>query len=196
MSKLRQQPRSFPDDLTTPAEGDLTAYSVFTQLKPGAKHICAGWLDAADDHMAVQFACEHYGQDQQCVNIWVVRREDITGTEPDFAPRDEPSKPRTYRVFTRAVAGDPAISAGTVEADCGAAALDAALATAPDADAVFVAPAESVVGTEEGELIWRHTDQSYRLARGYSKDVREKWEKVRAERDIEEYEKEDLKESF
>jgi hypothetical protein len=34
------------------------------------------------------------------------------------------------------------------------------------------------------------------MARGYAADVREKWEKIRTRRDLEEYKKDDLKESF
>jgi hypothetical protein len=34
------------------------------------------------------------------------------------------------------------------------------------------------------------------MARGYAADVREKWEKIRARRDLEVYEKDDLTESF
>jgi hypothetical protein len=45
-------------------------------------------------------------------------------------------------------------------------------------------------------VIWRTTDQSYRLARGYSKDVREKWKQFRGDDDLTEYEKDDLKEAF
>ena len=40
------------------------------------------------------------------------------------------------------------------------------------------------------------TDQTYRLARGYAKAVREKWETLRTQRDLETYEKDDLKETF
>jgi len=45
-------------------------------------------------------------------------------------------------------------------------------------------------------VIWRFSDQTYRMARGYSKDVREKWTKFRDEGALHEYEKDDLKEAF
>ena len=45
-------------------------------------------------------------------------------------------------------------------------------------------------------MIWRHTSQDYRMARGYSAAVREKWQTIRAERDLREYEKDDLREMF
>ena len=53
-----------------------------------------------------------------------------------------------------------------------------------------------IAATEENDLIWRYTDQSYRLARGYVKDVREKWEAIRERAAYDEYEKETLKETF
>ena len=45
-------------------------------------------------------------------------------------------------------------------------------------------------------MIWRSTDQSYRLAKGYSKIVRQKWDAIRASKDVDEYQKEDLKDTF
>jgi hypothetical protein len=45
-------------------------------------------------------------------------------------------------------------------------------------------------------MIWRETDQTYRLARGYSKGVKEKWTQIRKRQDLETYEKDDLKETF
>lgn len=61
---------------------------------------------------------------------------------------------------------------------------------------IWAIPVEELSATEEGELVWRLTDQSYRLARGYSKSVREKWEKIRGAEKTDEYEREDLKETF
>ncbi len=130
MSKLRENVPAPNGDLESPAEGDLEPYAVFTQLNRGDPHIYAGGVDAADPQMALQFAREHYGQDQPCVNIWVVPKAAISATSYDH------------------------------------------------------------------DLIWRHTDQSYRLARGYTADVRNKWKKIRARKDLAEYEKDDLKEVF
>ena len=130
MSKIREHPPDANGEMTSPKEGDLEAFAVFTQLQRGDPHIYAGCVDAADAKMALQFAREHYGQDQPCVNIWVVPKQAIAATEYDK------------------------------------------------------------------DLIWRFTDQTYRLARGYAKGVREKWEKIRAKNDLDDYEKEDLKEMF
>ena len=58
-------------------------------------------------------------------------------------------------------------------------------------------PKEAVTATNyDTDLIWRHTDQTYRLARGYSKPVKDKWQKLRRAEDLKEYEKDDLKETF
>ena len=61
---------------------------------------------------------------------------------------------------------------------------------------VWVVPVDRIATTGDHELIWRYTDQTYRLARGYSKEVRAKWEKVRERNALAEYEKDDLQESF
>lgn len=84
MSQLRDQlPLPHEGELTLPREGDLKPFEVFVQLQRGKPHVHAGTLDAADAAMALQFAREHYGQDQACVHIWVVPREAMAGTAYD-----------------------------------------------------------------------------------------------------------------
>ncbi len=196
MSKLRQNVTISEGDLDTPAEGDLAAYVVFTQFKEGAPHVYAGWLDAIDDEMAIQFAREHYGQDQECVSIWAIPRPAIAGTEPEYPTSDDEGPSRTFEVFTQKKSGDQHVSNGSVEATSSEAALQSAKAGASGADSVWVVPRSEIAATDKGDVIWRLTDQTYRLARGYSTEVREKWERIRAKRDIEEYEKDDLKDTF
>ncbi len=129
MSRLRDQLQLPPEgELTTPEEGDAKPYEVFLQLQRGKPHVHAGTVDAVDAQMALQYAREHYAQDQVCVHIWVVPREAMLGTD------------------------------------------------------------------YERDMIWRYTDRSYRLARGYQ--VHERWKQFRSKKDLEHYEKEDLKESF
>ncbi len=108
----------------------LKSYEVFVRAKQGGRHTHAGTLEAPNDEMAMQFAREHYGQDEPCVCMWVVERDAIR------------------------------------EAD------------------------------QEHTVIWRTTDQSYRLARGYSRDVRRKWEQFREAGTVDKYQSEDLKETF
>ena len=84
MSRLRDR-LSLPEggDLAGPGEGDARPYEVFVQLQRGKAHVHAGTVDAVDGEMALQFAREHYGQDQACVHIWVVPREAMLGTDYD-----------------------------------------------------------------------------------------------------------------
>lgn len=82
MSKLRQEVPAAAGDLNSPPEGDLQPYAVFTQIEHGKGHLFAGWLDAADDQMALQFARDHYGRDQPCVDVWVVPRSAIITMHP------------------------------------------------------------------------------------------------------------------
>lgn len=120
-----------------PTDGDelvedpaLKSYEVFIRTKQGVRHAHAGTLEAPDSEMALQFAREHYGQDEPCVGIWVVPRDAI------------------------------------LELD------------------------------QEDGVIWRTTDQTYRFARGYSREVRKKWEQFRETKTVDKYQSEDLKETF
>jgi len=81
LSRLRDQLKlPAATDLSLPAEGDAQPFEVFVQLQRGKPHVHAGTLDAVDPEMALQFAREHYGQDQACVHIWVVPRGALLGT--------------------------------------------------------------------------------------------------------------------
>ena len=187
------------DELETPAVGDLTAYVTFTQRRAGDPHVIAGCIDAPDDSMALIFAKEHYGQDQECVSIWMFPIKAIAGTHADHPTSSEAGPVRKFQIFTQKQSGDPHTESGTVEAPHSAGALQKAKQIAPDADAmhcIWIIDFNDITATQDGEMIWRHTDQTYRLARGYSKDVREKWEAIRAAREVDEYQAEDLKEMF
>jgi phenylacetate-CoA oxygenase PaaH subunit len=129
LSRLRDQLR-LPQqgEINLSPEMDLKPFEVFIQLQRGKPHTHAGTVDAVDGPMALQYAREHFGQDQPCVHIWVVPREALIGTDYDK------------------------------------------------------------------DVIWRSTDRSYKLARGYQ--VHKRWEQFRSKKDVEEYEKEDLKEFY
>lgn len=203
MSKIREQ---FTDPPQKPLEvqptGDLKPYVVFTQLKDGGPSIYAGWLEAADDAMAIDFAKEHYGQDQECVNVMAISRAHITSSDGVYQTSIVPgSSGRRYSVFTQKKAGDLWLTTsapGSVEAATPQAAIDAARQTmkqAANAHAIWVVPEQHIISTH-GDLIWRHTDQSYRLARGYGREVRAKWIAFRDEKQLAEYERDDLHEAF
>jgi 1,2-phenylacetyl-CoA epoxidase PaaB subunit len=226
MSKVREQfatPPASGAPLEVAPTGDLKPYVIFTQLKSGGPYIYAGWLEAADDDMALAFAKEHYGQDQECVNVMAIDRRHITSSDglygaplpsgegsgvrasadierdPDApSPQPSPKGRASYQVFTQKKAGDLWLSAGSVEATQAHEAIEAArkaLKQATNAHAVWVVPSQHVLSTH-GDLIWRHTDQSYRLARGYGREVRGKWIAFRDEKQLAEYEKDDLAEAF
>ena len=59
-----------------------------------------------------------------------------------------------------------------------------------------VAATSATHATAEGDVIWRSPDQSYRLARGYAKDVKEKWIAIRNRNDYEQYAEDDLEKTF
>jgi ring-1,2-phenylacetyl-CoA epoxidase subunit PaaB len=114
--------------LKLPPEDDAKPFEVFIQLVRGKQHVHAGTVDAVDAEMALEFAREHFGQDQACVHIWVVPRSALLGTD------------------------------------------------------------------YERDVIWRSTDRSYKLARGYQ--VHNRWRQFRSKEDVKEYEQEDLKDGF
>jgi phenylacetate-CoA oxygenase PaaH subunit len=129
LSRIRADiPDKSGQELTLPVEGDMKIYEVFVQTQRGKPHMHCGAINASDDEMALQFAREHYGRDESCVQVWAVPRDAIVRTDYDK------------------------------------------------------------------DLVFRLSDQSYRFAKGYN--VGAKWREFRKNKDVEEYEKEDLKEYF
>ncbi len=182
-----------------PAEPDLGAYVVFTQLNEKAPHVYAGWLEGPDDALAMTLAREHYGQDQVCTSIWIAPRAFVAGMRVNRKGAAEEVTRRSYQLFTQRQSGDQHRSGPVVEATCAADALEIARAEIQGAERMhnlWAIPSGRIVRTAPGTVIWRHTDQSYRLAGGYSRTVREKWERIREANALEEYEKDDLKEAF
>ncbi len=199
-SKIRAKVKVGKGELPFPEEGDLAAYAIFTQKRAGLPHVFAGFVDAGDAELALAFGREHYGQDQECVNIWTFPERAISGSRPDYPPSAAPSvtSPQPYRIFTQTKAGEWHVSGPVVEARAGAAAVALAVAECSDRQfhSLWAVPVEVIQQTKADDLIWRYTDQDYRLARGYAKDVREKWEAVRTRGDVDDYQKDDLKETF
>ncbi|MCG3132126.1 MAG: hypothetical protein FLDDKLPJ_02943 [Phycisphaerae bacterium] len=127
-----------------------------------------------------------------------VRQVDTADPGPLTAPEEGDLKP--YEVFIQLDRGSSHVHAGTVDAPNDDLALDYAKRHyGRDQECVhlWVVPRSAILTTDyANDVIWPLTDQGYRLARGYAADVRRKWEQVRKLRDIVEYEKEDLKETF
>ena len=202
MSKLRQQlDLSHVDDtLELPPESDTGGWVCFTQLKKDGPFIYAGWINSPDERMGIFLAREHYGQDQKCTSIWIAPREYIGGLRENVeGAQEEVAAARDYQIFTQSNAGDQHMSSIVVNAKSAAEAIELAkqqVDDAKDMHNLWAIPVEELIATDNNDVIWRFTDQTYRLARGYSKSVRQKWQVIRAEQDLVEYEKEDIEESF
>ena len=205
MSKIRQRDFTFADELPPRTDGGTRSYVVYTARKDGAPHRYAGYLNAPDIALATEYACEHYGQDEACTGIWVHLADDLTETpcaEESIDPgtgcdKEDSDSDSEWVVFTQKRRGDIHIETGTVRAPDSAAALSRAVSRhGAGTVQVRVVPMERIESTEPGQLIWRTHDQSYRLARGYSKSVRAKWAAVRKNEDIEEYRKDDIENHF
>jgi 1,2-phenylacetyl-CoA epoxidase PaaB subunit len=195
MSKIRQRNFTFADELPPHADGVVRSYVVYTARKDDAPHRYAGYLNAPDIALAVSLACEHYGQDEACTGIWVHDVQEITETPCAMEKMDPQDTSDTtdcesdpeWVVFGQKRRGDIHVES----------ALSRAVARHGGGMVqIRVVPHASIHATEPGQLIWRTHDQTYRMARGYSKSVRLKWEAVRKAEDIDEYRKDDIKDHF
>lgn len=120
---------------------------------------------------------------------------------PEYDSPDVPAdgaELKAYEVFVQLERGKPHVYAGSVDApDDELALLFAREHYGRDQPCVqiWVVPREAIRRTDyDKDVVFRLTDQSYRLARGYN--VGEKWRKFRDARAVAEYQKEDLKEYF
>ena len=191
MTSPRINPPKQTGDLSFPEVDSFPIWEVFTQKRPTKEHVHAGSLSAPDASLAQQFAREHYGQDQVCVSLWV-------GTRSDFLAVD--GGPDTYELFVQWESGDRHIHIGTVEASNGQDANSQCESQFLDDKPFFsvwsIGVSDLTVIDEKDNLIWRTTDQTYRLASGYSKVVRKKWDAIREAEAVDAYQEEDLKDTF
>jgi len=191
MTSPRINPPKQTGDLSFPEVDSFPIWEVFTQKRPTKEHIHAGSLSAPDASLAQQFAREHYGQDQVCVSLWV-------GTRSDFLAVDGGSD--TYELFVQWESGDRHIHIGTVEASNGQDAKSKCESQFLDDKPFFsvwsIGVSDLTVIDEKDNLIWRTTDQTYRLASGYSRVVRKKWDAIREAAAVDAYQEEDLKDTF
>jgi 1,2-phenylacetyl-CoA epoxidase PaaB subunit len=205
MSKLRQRDYTFDKELAPSNDVALNSYIVYTCKKDGSPHRYAGYLNAPDIHLAVEYACEHYGQDEVCVNIWLhhvdaLRETACAEKSVDLTlgcdGQDTATDP-AWAVFTQRKRGDIHIEAGALNAPDADTAFKRAIARyGKNVVQVRVVPLDQITSTTRNQLIWRTHDQTYRLARGYSKSVRMKWAAVRNADDINEYVKDDIESHF
>ena len=202
MSKIREQLIQHEGDLP-PGTPDTEHWIVYTQKKTGAPFKWAGSLNAPDKELAVQFAGEHYGLDEACTAILThhasFAHDGPCGLEPlqpgDAVGDDGPK----WCVFGLPRRGGNLTLAGTINApDVETAILRG---TCEHANGKFVQfrvvpEKEILIADGKGTLIWRLHDMNYKFARGYSKDVREKWTRIRDEEKYEDYRKEDIHNHF
>lgn len=191
MTSPRINPPKQTGDLSFPEVDSFPIWEVFTQKRPTKEHVHAGSLSAPDASLAQQFAREHYGQDQVCISLWV-------GTRSDFLAVD--GKQDTYELFVQWESGDRHIHIGTVEASNGQDAKSKCESQFLDNKPFFsvwsISASDLTVIDEKDNLIWRTTDQTYRLASGYSRVVRKKWDAIREAEAVDAYQEEDLKDTF
>ena len=191
MTSPRINPPKQTGDLSFPEVDSFPIWEVFTQKRPTKEHVHAGSLSAPDASLAQQFAREHYGQDQVCISLWV-------GTRSDFLAVD--GKQDTYELFVQWESGDRHIHIGTVEASNGQDAKSKCESQFLDDKPFFsvwsIGASDLTVIDEKDNLIWRTTDQTYRLASGYSRVVRKKWDAIREAEAVDAYQEEDLKDTF
>ena len=202
MSKIRQRNFTFADELPPHADGVVRSYVVYTARKDDAPHRYAGYLNAPDIALAVSLACE---QDEACTGIWVHDVQEITETPCAMEKMDPQDTSDTtdcesdpeWVVFGQKRRGDIHVELASLRAADSESALSRAVARHGGGMVqIRVVPHASIHATEPGQLIWRTHDQTYRMARGYSKSVRLKWEAVRKAEDIDEYRKDDIKDHF
>ena len=179
-------------ELNTEEIESFPVWEVFTQKKRNDAHQHAGSLSAPDAMMAQYFAREHYGQDQECVNMWIGERRSFTS---------DCSAEETYEVFVQWSAGDRHVHVGDVNAKNSAEAREKCttqFTCEKPYFTIWAVPVSALTKIDSStDMIWREsTDQAYRLARGYSKIVRQKWEAIRAKQAVDKYQEEDLKETF
>jgi len=184
--------KSNTGELRTEEVEGFQVWEVFTQKKEGDIHLHAGSLSAPDASFAQQFAREHYGQDQECVSLWVGERSSF---------KSDDGENETYEVFVQKDAGSRHEHVGQVKAENGKDAREKCKEQIVHDKPFFsawVCPLSKLTKIHSNEdMIWRETtDQSYRLAKGYSRVVRQKWDALRESKAVDQYQSEDLKDTY
>ncbi|MCZ2357495.1 MAG: hypothetical protein LC115_12545 [Bacteroidia bacterium] len=72
-------------------------YEVFHQKSRGDQHTHVGIIHAPSPEMAMVFAKEQYARRQKCVNLWVVKTQDIYATDYDDQSLFEQTFDKSYR---------------------------------------------------------------------------------------------------
>ncbi len=72
-------------------------WAVFLQARKRDPHIYVGDVHAPDAEMALVLAKESFTRRDPCVNLWVVRADQILTTPADAAEMFEPATDKSYR---------------------------------------------------------------------------------------------------
>jgi ring-1,2-phenylacetyl-CoA epoxidase subunit PaaB len=72
-------------------------WAVFLQARKRDPHVHVGDVHAPDAEMALVVAKENYARRDPCVNLWVVRADEIHATTADVAEMFEPVIDKSYR---------------------------------------------------------------------------------------------------
>ena len=192
LSESRTNVPEAKGELQTQEVQKFPIWEVFTKKKESAVHLHAGSLSAPDSDLAQCFAREHYGQDQPCVNMWVTKRDFLTA---------DSGENELYELFVQWGAGLRYEHVGEVEACNGVEARDKCkelFCADKKCFTIWSCPNSGITKIDGStDMIWRETtDQAYRLASGYSKVVRKKWEALRASKAVDDYQSEDLKDTY
>lgn len=202
MSKIRETIVNFDADLPAPTP-DHRQWVVYTCKRAGAPYKWAGYLEAPDIELALQYSREHYGLDEACIGIICHDHTDGTdgpyGLEPLLPGEAHGEDGDCWTVFTLVHRGGNHQTAGNVKAPDAKTALQRATAVFADGKirSIRVVKSDRIFMTNDDESpIWPNHDMTYKLAKGYSKDVRAKWARFRDERTYEQYRKEDIAKHF
>ncbi|MCH2136696.1 MAG: hypothetical protein MK101_08955 [Phycisphaerales bacterium] len=202
MSKRRHITYEFDGDLPE-GTGDDAHWVVYTRKNAGGPARWAGYLDAVDVDLALQYSREHYGLDEACVGTLIHRHDAMTDSEYGLEPLSPASAKgddgEPWVVFVQKGRGNIHIEAGLVHAPNARTAIARGIASFAGGKVTnvrVVLQADCHEAMQEDLAIWREHDLSYKYARGYSKDVRAKWRTFRDEADLEGYRAGDIKEHF
>ncbi len=202
MSKRRQQTYEFAGELPT-GKPDDTHWVVYTRKKMDGPARWAGYLDAVDVELAMQYAREHYGLDEACTGILIHPHDALHDCEYGIDPIEGGDATgddgESWIVFTQRRRGMIHIEAGAVHAPDADTALARARTIHADGRITNIRVVRTADCTEvhpDDVPLWRDHDMTYKFARGYSKGVRSKWSNFRSEEDLERYRRGDLKEHF
>ena len=167
MSKRRQQMYAFDHDLPE-GKADDRNWVVYTRKKEGAPYRWAGYLDAVDEGLAMQYARDHYGLDEACAGILLHQHEALLDSEYgiDAIPggNDTGTDGESWLVLTQRRRGMIHVSVGTVQATDAPTAIARARTAFTDGKITnvrVVRMADCIEACPDTLALWREHDMNY-----------------------------------